>query len=352
MSGADEPPRPQADQRPPAGSAREPGAVGAPAPAGGAALRPGRRAATLVLAAAVVAGVGPAALFWLAGFGMDPPERLPVATVPLLGAVLCGPLTDLTAGLRRRVALAWLAASLVVALVSGTATLALPGAQPYYLLCPLAAFVLAAALREVRPHGLAPAVVVYTACTLLANFTLDSFLPVGGFLLVNVGTLFFGITFTQRDRVHRFGRPTVYRMIFAAAAANVALAASLGTPLRFVAVSFLSIVLAETADTEVFHRLRGRRWVTRVASSNAISAPIDTVVFTLLAFWGEDYATPRWLTQVIVTDVLVKYASGLLAALGVLALVRSALPAPRAPLGPAAAAAGTPGAGEGGAGRR
>jgi len=77
-----------------------------------------------------------------------------------------------------------------------------------------------------------------------------------------------------------------------------------------------------------------------------------TVVFTLLAFWGEDYATPRWLTQVIVTDVLVKYASGLLAALGVLALVRSALPAPRAPLGPAAAAAGTPGAGEGGAGRR
>src|SRR5690606_31620186 len=167
------------DQRPPAGSAREPGAVGAPAPAGGAALRPGRRAGTLVLASAVVAGVGPAALFWLAGFGMDPPERLPVATVPLLGAVLCGPLTDLTGGLRRaagprlgpvlcgprpdlpagrrrRVALAWRAASLVVALVSGTATLALPGAQPYYLLCPLAAFLLAAALREVRPHGLAP----------------------------------------------------------------------------------------------------------------------------------------------------------------------------------------------------
>src|SRR5690606_40235609 len=130
---------------------------------------------------------------------------------------------------------------------------------------------------------------------------------VGSFFLVNVGTLFFGVTFTQRDRVHAFGRPIVYRMILLAAVANVALAASLGTPLRYVGVSFLSIVLAETADTEVFHRLRGRRWLRRVATSNAISAPIDTVVFTLLAFVGEEFATAGWLTQVIVTDVLVKY---------------------------------------------
>ena len=62
-----------------------------------------------------------------------------------------------------------------------------------------------------------------------------------------------------------------------------------------------------------------------------MSAPIDTVVFTLLAFAGEEFATAGWLTQVIVTDVLVKYASGIVAALGVLALVRSAMP--RAPLG-------------------
>src|SRR5690606_34935830 len=144
-------------------------------------------------------------------------------------------------------------------------------------------------------------------CTLLANYTLDSFLPLGDFFLLNVGTLFFGITFTQRDRVHRYGRRAVYLTILVAASANVVLAASLGTPLRYVAVSFLSIVLAESADTEIFQRLRDRRWLTRVASSNAVSAPLDTLIFTLLAFWGEDFATPAWLTQVIVTDVLVKY---------------------------------------------
>ncbi len=307
-----------------------------------------RGAAALLVAASVAAGTGPAALFWLAGFGQEPPDRLPLAAVPLLGAVLSGALTDLTAALRRRVALAWLAGSLAVGLLAAAATLGAPAAGAFYLLCPLTAVLLAAVLREARPPGLAPAVTVYVACTLLANFTLDSFLPLGGFFLVNVGTLFFGITFTQRDRVHRFGRPTVYRMVLLAAVANVGLAAALGTPLRYVAVSFLSIVLAESADTEVFHRLRSRRWVTRVAGSNAVSAPIDTVVFTLLAFWGEDFATPRWLTQVIVTDVLVKYVSGLLAAVGVLALVRSALPARPAPL--PGAAASPRGAGEGGTG--
>src|SRR5690606_41397631 len=112
-------------------------------------------------------------------------------------------------------------------------------------------------------------------CTLLAAATLASFEPLGSFFLVYAGTCFCGVTFTHRDRVDAFGRPTVYRMILLAAVAIVALAASLGTPLRYVGVGFLSIVLAETADTEVFHRLRGRRWLRRVATSNAISAPID-----------------------------------------------------------------------------
>src|SRR5690606_22936488 len=108
-----------------------------------------------------------------------------------------------------------------------------------------------------------------------------------------------------------------------AAVANVVLGAALGTPLRYVAVSFLSIVAAATADTEVLQRLKDRRWLTRVATSNAVSAPLDTVIFTLLAFWGEAFATPAWMTQVIVTDVLVKYGSGLAAAFGMVALLRS-----------------------------
>jgi len=161
---------------------------------------------------------------------------------------------------------------------------------------------------------------VYAGCTLLANYTFDSFLPLGPFVLVNVGTLFFGVTFTQRDRVHGYGRRKAYGMIAASAVANVALAAGLGTPLRYVGVSFLAILLSETADTEIYQRLLHRRWLTRVASSNGVSAPLDTLIFTLLAFVGQDFATPSWLARVIATDVAVKYTSSLVAALGLNAL--------------------------------
>jgi len=282
-------------------------------------------------AVAAIAAMGPVALLWLAGFGQAPPDRLPWLAISLLGAVFIGPLSDLLTGappFMRRPALIVAAAT---GTVTGLAVLLSGVGTASYLLAPAVAVAGTWALGHFtgRP-GLYPAITVYVACTLLANYTLDSFLPLGGFFLVNVGTLFFGVTFTQRDRVHRFGRRTVYQMILLAALANVVLGAALGTPLRYVAVSFLSIVAAETADTEVFQRLKDRRWLTRVATSNAVSAPLDTIIFTVLAFWGEPFATPAWMTQVIVTDVLVKYGAGLLAALGMVTLLRSAM-APLAP---------------------
>lgn len=274
----------------------------------------------LLVLTALLAGAGPAALLWLAGFGQQPPERLPLLAIALFGAIFTGLLHDI--GAVRARALLWF---LLLGLAAAAATRLTALGDPRYLVAPLAAAVLAVLCARLGRPALLSAATVYVACTLLANYTLDSFLPLGGFFLLNVGTLFFGITFTQRDRVHRFGRRAVYLTIFTAAVANVALAAALETPLRYVAVSFLSIVLAETADTEIFQRLKGRRWLTRVASSNAVSAPLDTLIFTLLAFWGEDFATLAWMTQVIVTDVLVKYGSGMLAALGVMAVLRSAL---------------------------
>lgn len=283
---------------------------------------------------ALLAACGPVALLWLASFGQAPPERLPLLAIGLLGAVFVGPISDLLSGVRERSQNRALVLAAAIGATVGVALVMTGVGEWSYLVAPATAVGGTWLLNRwpARP-GLLPAVTVYIACTLLANYTLDSFLPIGGFFLLNVGTLFFGITFTQRDRVHRFGRRTVYQMILAAAVANVVLGAALGTPLRYVAVSFLSIVIAETADTEVFQRLKDRRWLTRVATSNAVSAPLDTVIFTVLAFWGEPFATPAWMTQVIVTDVLVKYGSGLVAALGMVTLLRSAL----APLSPVSA---------------
>ncbi len=274
-------------------------------------------AATLVLVVALALGPWSAALlFVLSRFGQSPPEALPWAVIGLLGALLGAPAAAAAAHLppplRASTAAAGAGLSLAVAVISG-----LPPAYAATVPVTLLVLALLRALPGERPD-LYGAALVYVGCTILANFTFDSFLPLGDFFLVNVGTFFFGVTFTQRDRLHRFGRSVVYRVIVTAAAANVVAALAVGTPLRYVAVSFLAILVSETADTEVYQRLLHRRWLARVAGSNAVSAPLDTILFTTLAFAGAPFATAGWMTQVIVTDVLVKYAASLVAAITVL----------------------------------
>ena len=276
-------------------------------------------------------GAGPAVLALLSRFGPTPVESLPLLAAALYGVLFVGSIYDLSAPFNVRVRASRVALVGLTAVAAVLTTTLFPLGDWRYLIAPVTAILGSLAAFRLSPAhgGLVAAGSVYVAATLLANFTLDSFIPVGSFFLVNVGTLFFGLTFTQRDRLHRYGRRAVYGMILTAAITNVLLAAALGTPLRFVVVSFVTILLAETADTEVYQRLLARRWLVRVASSNAVSAPLDTVLFTLLAFWGQPYATPGWLTQVIVSDVIVKYLAGLLAALGMLALLRSVWPQAR-----------------------
>jgi uncharacterized PurR-regulated membrane protein YhhQ (DUF165 family) len=271
------------------------------------------------VALSLAAQLGCLALLKLSQFGQDPFPTLPLAVIMMFGALFVSPLYSLA----RRMPVPTLGASLVAAALLNTALATLltrvSEASSFYLLAPTTALALSLGYQFLfKERGaMAAAMTVYVVCTLLANYTFDSFLPLG-FFLVNVGTLFFGITFTQRDRVHRFGRRNVYLMIFLAAGANVAMALTLGTPLRYVAVGFVAIILSETADTEVYQRFLERRWLTRVAASNAVSAPMDTIIFTVLAFAGEPFATPQWMFQVILTDMIVKYASGMMAALGIM----------------------------------
>ncbi|MDZ7800152.1 MAG: VUT family protein [Trueperaceae bacterium] len=259
--------------------------------------------------------LGVSALRWMAGFGQDPADRLPWAELAFFGALfgdaLAGPLRR-----QGRLGAVTLASGAAVCLLLGVTLLpardlAAPGVA-------LASGLLLA-LPSARRAEMWGAISVYTASTLLANYTFDAFLPLGDWFLVNVGTLFFGVTFTQRDRVHRFGRAVVYRMIVLAAVANVAAALTVGTPLRYVAVGFLAIVASESADTEIYQRMLRHPWLARVASSNAVSAPLDTILFTVLAFAGAPFATLSWMGQVITTDVLVKYASSMATAFGLLA---------------------------------
>jgi uncharacterized PurR-regulated membrane protein YhhQ (DUF165 family) len=155
---------------------------------------------------------------------------------------------------------------------------------------------------------------IYIAATLGANYTAAWFFPLWIFGQAAVGTLIFGVTFTQRDRLHSAGRRWVYGTIMVAAVSNVAMSIALGVPFRIILASFLAIIIAEAVDTEVYQALINRSWLTRVASSNAVSIPLDTVLFTMVAFAGE-LSTPEILA-LLVGDTIVKYIIGIVVALG------------------------------------
>jgi uncharacterized PurR-regulated membrane protein YhhQ (DUF165 family) len=154
---------------------------------------------------------------------------------------------------------------------------------------------------------------IYIIAVLVANYTATWFIPLPLFGMLSVGTLVFGVTFTQRDRVHRFGRKAVYLMIFIAAAGMVLESLFLGVEWRIIMASFIAIVLSETADTEVYQRLLRRSWIQRVIGSNIVSIPLDSLLFNLLAFAG--VFQPAMLAAIIFGEIVTKFATGALAAL-------------------------------------
>jgi uncharacterized PurR-regulated membrane protein YhhQ (DUF165 family) len=154
---------------------------------------------------------------------------------------------------------------------------------------------------------------IYIVAVLAANYTATWFIPLPVFGMVSVGTLIFGVTFTQRDRVHRYGRKAVYAMILAAAVGMVLESLFLGVEWRIITASFVAIVLSEAADTEVYHQLLHRSWLQRVAGSNLVSIPLDSVLFNLIAFLG--VFEPAILVAIIFGEIVAKFATGAIAAL-------------------------------------
>jgi len=184
---------------------------------------------------------------------------------------------------------------------------------------------------------------IYVFAVLVANLTATLFLPFevapGSGILVSVGTLVFGITFTQRDRMHSRGRRFVYTVITLSAFLNLAMLASFryfwgGWVLevtrqlewewvyqaaamlrdnggRVFLASFLAILLAEAADTEVFAYYRGKSWLGRVFRSNLVSVPVDSILFNLMAFAGSPFFPAPVLIRIIFGEIAAKFLVGL-----------------------------------------
>lgn len=133
-------------------------------------------------------------------------------------------------------------------------------------------------------------------------------------IAVDAGSFTYPLTFVLRDLVHkRLGRSAARLLIVMAAVINLAMAIYfafaaalpsdvtagpsteyfgivLGPVWRIVIASIIAEVFAELADTEAYHfwvtRVTRRYQWARVLFSNAISIPLDTLLFVTLAFAG------------------------------------------------------------------
>ncbi|MCK4727205.1 MAG: queuosine precursor transporter [Anaerolineales bacterium] len=152
----------------------------------------------------------------------------------------------------------------------------------------------------------------YVAAQILADIASLRILFIAGFS-IDAGTLVYPLTFTLRDLVHKTaGIITSRVLIITAAVINLFMAAlfwvvsvlpadqAVGPQLQFGAVlspvwrivfaSIIAEVVAEFTDGEVYQRWvdrAGDRWQWgRVLSSNAIAIPVDSLLFTTIAFGG------------------------------------------------------------------
>jgi queuosine precursor transporter len=153
---------------------------------------------------------------------------------------------------------------------------------------------------------------LYVAAQMLADIASLRILTLGGFS-VDGGTLVYPFTFTLRDMVHKVAGIGVARsLIITAALVNIMMAAlfwvvgqlpadmQVGPQLEFVAVlspvwrivaaSIIAEVIAELIDGEAYQawvqRFGSRMQWTRVLASNAVSVPLDSVIFSVIAFGG------------------------------------------------------------------
>jgi uncharacterized PurR-regulated membrane protein YhhQ (DUF165 family) len=155
--------------------------------------------------------------------------------------------------------------------------------------------------------------IIYVSAVLLANLTATWFVPLPIFGQVAVGTFVFGFTFTQRDRMHARGRKFVYTVIGISALLSVALSALGQVPPRIILASVVAILLAETVDTEIYQRLLAKSWWHRVLTSNAVSIPLDSLFFNLVAFLG--VFEWRLLVSIIFGEIVVKFLVGAVSAI-------------------------------------
>lgn len=152
------------------------------------------------------------------------------------------------------------------------------------------------------------ATLAFAAGVVTANWLTSTYglVPVGFGMTATAGTIAAGYTLLARDWVHEVaGR----RAVLACIAAGAVLSAVLAEPTLALA-SAAAFAMSELADLLVYQPLRRRGLLRAVVASNAVGAPLDTIVFLSLAGFPVWSALPgqlwvkAWATLIPVAAVL------------------------------------------------
>ncbi len=160
-----------------------------------------------------------------------------------------------------------------------------------------------------------------TSCILIALYTgAQIFADIGSLKVafiagfsVDCGTFIYPFTFTLRDMVHKkLGKSCARTLIIVCAFLNLLMAAFfalvtalpvdptwtlqaewaaiLGPVWRIVIASICAETVSELIDTEIYHlwvtKVTKKHLWSRVLVSNAVSIPVDSLIFSMIAFVG------------------------------------------------------------------
>ena len=179
----------------------------------------------------------------------------------------------------------------------------------------------------------------YIAAQMLSDVASLKIGSIGGWA-VDMGTFIYPITFTLRDVIHKLmGKRAAQTIILTAGLINLLMAlylmmsawvasdvgwatgsvpgqdlglafSSILSPVwRIVAASIVAEVISELLDTEVYqwfvNKISTQHQWARVLISNAVSIPLDSAIFCLVAFYGQMPNEVIW--QIFVFNMVVKY---------------------------------------------
>jgi uncharacterized integral membrane protein (TIGR00697 family) len=170
----------------------------------------------------------------------------------------------------------------------------------------------------------------YIAAQILSDITSLKIISFVG-LAMDAGTIIYPFTFTLRDLAHKvIGRRGARLLIITAAVINLLMAGLfwlvslfpydpsaglqpewdtvLSPVWRIVIGSIIAEVFSELTDTEIYHlwvtRVTQRFQWLRVLTSNAVSVPLDSLIFVWTAFGGVYSNSVVW--QIVAANILLK----------------------------------------------